>query len=33
MLTLTNLYVLHGLGELPTVDRTRFARLAGGATA
>jgi hypothetical protein len=32
MLTLINLYVLHGLGELSPVDRPRFARLAGGTT-
>ena len=33
MLTLINLYVLHGLGELRPVDRTRFGRLAEGALA
>ncbi len=30
MLTLVNLYVLHGLGDLRGVDRARFARLVGG---
>jgi hypothetical protein len=32
MLTLVNLYVLHGLGELRGVDRARFARLVRGAS-
>lgn len=30
VLTLVNMYVLHGLGRLTPVDRARFARLAGG---
>jgi hypothetical protein len=33
MLTLVNMYVLHGLGELRDVDRKRFSRLVSGATA
>ena len=32
VLTMVNMYVLHGLGELRAIDRTRFARLAAGAT-
>ncbi len=32
MLTLINMYVLHGLGELRPVDRGRFARLVSGAS-
>ncbi len=31
MLTLVNLYVLHGLGDLRSVDRARFSRLVSGA--
>ena len=33
VLTLVNLYVLHGLGELRPIDRSRFSRLAGGGSA
>jgi Patatin-like phospholipase len=33
MLTLVNMYVVHGLGELRPVERSRFAQLAGGVTA
>jgi len=33
MLTLVNLYVMHGLGELRDIDRTRFSRLAKGGSA
>ena len=32
VLTMVNMYVLHGLGELRAIDRTRFARLAAGGT-
>jgi membrane protein implicated in regulation of membrane protease activity len=32
VLTLVNMYVLHGLGELRPIDRTRFVRLAAGTT-
>ena len=30
VLTLVNMYVMHGLGELRPIDRTRFPRLAAG---
>ncbi len=30
VLAMVNMYVLHGLGELRAIDRTRFARLAAG---
>jgi hypothetical protein len=33
MLTMVNMYVLYGLGELRPVDRTRFGRLVKGASA
>lgn len=32
VLTMVNMYVLHGLGKLVDIDRGRFARLVGGAT-
>jgi hypothetical protein len=32
VLTMVNMYVMHGLGALRPVDRSRFTRLAGGAT-
>jgi hypothetical protein len=32
VLTMINMYVMHGLGELRAIDRSRFTRLAGGAT-
>ena len=32
VLATVNMYVLHGLGELRAIDRTRFARLAAGGT-
>jgi len=30
VLTMVNMYVMHGLGELRPIDRSRFTRLAGG---
>jgi hypothetical protein len=33
VLTLVNMYVMHGIGELRPIDRSRFTRLAGGTAA
>jgi hypothetical protein len=33
VLAMVNMYVLHGLGALRAIDRTRFARLAAGGSA